>query len=160
MQDKNRDIEAEESDPALQAIPEDAEGAEGEATGEGGDGEEETAEPPEKPPPTPQEIFALMNTDGDDVLDKEEFAKMFKVLHPLTPAPPYLPPCRLLLIHLSSSTSHHPPLTFLSSPSSSLPLASPKVLKLNLSEQQQDQLFALCDCDCSGTISEEEFVRG
>ena len=66
---------------------------------------------------------------------------------PSSPHPP-------LLIHLSPPTSHLPLLPLL------FPSSSPKVLKLNLSEQQQDQLFALCDCDCSGTISEEEFVRG
>ena len=35
-----------------------------------------------------------------------------------------------------------------------------KLLDLKLSEAQQEQLFALCDVDCNGTVSEEEFVRG
>ena len=61
---------------------------------------------------TPEEIFALVNTDADDVLDRDEFTRMFQILD------------------------------------------------LELSEAQQEQLFALCDVDCTGTITEEEFVAG
>ena len=61
---------------------------------------------------TPEEIFALVNTDDDDVLDRDEFNKMFALLD------------------------------------------------LDLNESQREQLFALCDVDCTGTITEEEFVQG
>jgi len=34
------------------------------------------------------------------------------------------------------------------------------MLEVNLTEGQVDQLFAFCDLDCSGQISEQEFVNG
>jgi len=35
-----------------------------------------------------------------------------------------------------------------------------ELLDLNITENQKDQLFAFCDVDCSGDISEQEFVTG
>ncbi len=32
-------------------------------------------------------------------------------------------------------------------------------LNIDMSEEKQDKLLALCDVDCSGTIDEEEFVN-
>ena len=34
------------------------------------------------------------------------------------------------------------------------------LLELDLTDNQKEQLFAFCDVDCSGTISEKEFVDG
>ena len=74
----------------------------------GGDADEEGRQ---QKVASPNDVFALLNIEGDE-LSKEEFKAMFKVLD------------------------------------------------LSLSESQQEQLFALCDVDCSGSISEEEFVQG
>ena len=34
-----------------------------------------------------------------------------------------------------------------------------KLLDLNMSESQKERLFALCDIDCSGSVSQQEFVN-
>ena len=34
------------------------------------------------------------------------------------------------------------------------------LLDLDLNESQQERLFAICDVDCSGTVSRDEFVKG
>ena len=35
-----------------------------------------------------------------------------------------------------------------------------ELLKLDLTDNQKEQLFAFCDADCSGTVNEKEFIEG
>ena len=34
------------------------------------------------------------------------------------------------------------------------------MLELNITENQKEQMFAFCDLDCSGEITEKEFLDG
>jgi len=72
----------------------------------------ENKEEEEKKVLTAADIFAAINTGGDDELEMDEFQSMFDLLD------------------------------------------------LNLTENQKEQLFAFCDVDCSGRISEKEFTQG